>query len=626
MDSQRSPLHEEESEFSMSRPEDLLFPPPPRPGNSPSNLSGIFPSCKVSEAEEADLLDISDSVPARSSVDITDREFPPDVQDGNGQEGDGNTDGDGVPSQDGRRHGQTGREEKDLLSQAIDNASSFSQDPVNHQDAGWNIMDSDSPPSSASVSVKNPRSPSISGNACRVLVPMGMEDEFHREDDVVDGAAGVSFPPPNQLAASSSSLAQPHVSLVDSKLDFNLRGATFIVDTSNPLSIRITSAIERANGFSPTVLTCKNEEDGFQQHDFSGTVANMPSMQLISDPTPSEMGEARFCSVRESTRSGAPLRTVRREPIIPFILFIRDRDGNQYIPSLTFFDLAVNKMEIHVMTADPDLLTFSWSATHWKGCGVLELSLEPELEAWRTTLSGLDLNGFTADTFPQDSLLMGPDVSALLKDPYWSYDITWFERSLIYRNRTLKGYVRTVLSKTYDSHDFTRHGVNMNNWKLVYLSGDCVFMEFLSQFPVNYRFKAGPSTTPLRGGIRKPTFLVEPTRTQYTWTRSPIVTNFHLPSTPVKELDPSIMGRLTLHSPSSSSSDVPAGAAAEPSAGYRVPLTKSASLPVVPSKSSSSSASSSSFPAKKTTVFKNKSKPKYRSERIKAARAKRECC
>ena len=649
MDSQGLP----QEDFSMSRPDDLLYPPP---SNSPSNLSGIFPSCKVSEAaalkamdagEEAELLDISDSTP--TSVDITDREFGPGAAsergDGNGT-GNGDVDGNGAgDGNDGGDNSQGDKDGRDLLSQAIHKASSYSQDPVNFQDAGWNIMDSDSSPPEL-----NSGEALVVGNPCRDLVPVVMEDEFHNESSPEScppsqSQSVASFPPPNQLAgvdAESKMMTQSALSSTHRKpsgdLDrtFSLRGATFIAENSNPLAIRITSAVIRINGFASDSPVCKNEEDGFFQHDFVGTLPDMPPVPLIPDPSPDELGNARFCAVRE-TAEGKILRTVRREPVISFLLLVRSSDGSLYLPSGPFFDMAMNKMEIHVMTSAPHLLEFSWCASKWRGCGILDLSLEPELEEWRTSLSKLDLNGFRMDTFPLDSLLMGPDVSALLKEAYWTYDLAWFERSLTYRNKTLKGYVRTALSKSYDSHDFTHHGVNMNRWKMVYLAGDCVFMESLSNFPLSYRFRAGPATTALRGGIRKPTFLFEPSRTQFTWTRSPLPPS--LPTHPIRDLDPLELGRLTLDSSSSSPSPSSLHApsrqlsSSSSSSSSSVPkLEKACSLPSDLSldKPSSPPPIPASFPLKKTVSFKNKpkQKPKYRSERLKAAKAKakKDCC
>ena len=55
---------------------------------------------------------------------------------------------------------------------------------------------------------------------------------------------------------------------------------------------------------------------------------------------------------------------------------------------------------------------------------------------------------------------------------------------------------------------------------MVYLTGDCVFMEFLAKHPMSHHFTVGPSTVVLKGGIRKPPFLMDKPKSQFTWTKT----------------------------------------------------------------------------------------------------------
>lgn len=152
-------------------------------------------------------------------------------------------------------------------------------------------------------------------------------------------------------------------------------------------------------------------------------------------------------------------------------------------------------MEIMVLTKHPKLRSLFWSSSKWMGCGVLELSVGDGLEEWRKVLSSLELDGvLVPDTFPKDSLLMGPGVTALLKDPYFSYDIIWKSHCLVNRNKQLQGNVRVACSKQYGPHDITRHDINMDGWQIVYLAGDCIFMESLSKAAISHRFHVGPSS------------------------------------------------------------------------------------------------------------------------------------
>ena len=403
------------------------------------------------------------------------------------------------------------------------------------------------------------------------------------------------------------------------------------------LAERITSAVGRVNFFSPSVDVVKNGEPGFLQYDFPHLdVAETP------DPTPKELGEDRFYSVKEMA-IGTKMRTIPLEEMSEFLLIARDQEGNLFIPSVSFFDLVISRIEINIITKHHNLRPLSWSSSKWLGCGILELSVTPLLEEWRLVLSKMSFNdGLTVDTFPKLSLLMGPDVTALLKDPYKEYGIRWVSPSLLYRNKALRGNVRLTHSKTYGEHDLTRFGTSMYKWQLVYLSGDCIFMEFLSKHPVSHRFTVGPSTIVLKGGIRKPIFLEKP-KSQFTWTKTTYTPALLEPVYSLKpsEINPPVFrglaaatANLSLTPSTSSSSLSSVKEEKAPSSGPSRSLssTSSSSLPSsLPGSSSSASVPrtplrrTASTPAASKLKPKPKPKPKNRSTRLKA-KAKKSCC
>ena len=585
----------EEEDFSMVRqPEDILPTPPLPPKPAPKD-------------DSAELLDISDSTPGKSS---------------------------------------------DILSEAINRA--VSGDMQDLQDAGWNIMDDVEP----NIDVEPQPKPSKSGPR-QVLVLVDSEDEFQfkPEDEVspieVDDSQPLSaYIPPNQLADDQHQHQHHrHQQIPESSLpslprsrkrapdepEVSLHGATAIMEPPGTLAARISSAIGRVNYFCPVVEVAKNGEPGFLQHDFP--LLDVPE---VPDPLPKELGEERFVSVKELA-AGTKQRTIPLDEMAEFILLVKDEENNWYIPSTDFFDLVVNKIEINIITKHPKLRPLHWSTQKWMGCGILELALAPLMEEWRLVLSKMVLNsGLLVDTFPKASLLMGPDVTALLKDPYRNYGLRWVSHSLMYRNKAMQGNVRLTNSKTYGEHDLTRFGASMWGWQMVYLTGDCIFMEFLSKHPVSHRFIVGPSTVALKGGIRKPSFLVDKSKTQFTWTRTTFTPALLEPVYSLKPstIDPPVFKGLS-----------DATAKMSLSASQPLPSTSSSSsgpsrtLSSLSSSSSSSNSSSSSGsarpsssappqstrPAKKSQVVKKSasssiSKPKNRSARIKASKAKKSCC
>ena len=603
-----------DDDFSMVRdPEDILPTPPLPPRGSRGSIdSGIHP---VGD-EDPDILDISDSRPNPNQE-------PPEVS-------------------------------GDLLSEAIKRA--VSGDPEVLQDAGWDIMEEDHQEEEEAPlpsSVKPRR---------RVLV-MGEDGEFQQEsvdddvfeDEVADpvqsSGASSHYVPPNQLAvdlppqissqgpdqvpsfSSSEALSGRPSKRKAEEMPVTLRDATYVVPPPGTLAERISSAVGRVNYFCPVLEVVKNGEPGFLQHDFP--LLDVPE---YPDPTPKDLGEDRFFSVKELA-TGKKMRTVPLSDFVEFILIAKDQENNIYVPSTSFFDLVVNRIEINVITKYPNLRPLSWGSSKWMGCGILELAAAPLLEEWRLVLSKMELNnGIVVDTFPKASLLMGPDITALLKDPYREYGIRWVSHSLLYRNKALRGNVRLTHSKCYGEHDLTRFGTSMHEWRMVYLTGDCIFMEFLSKHPPSHRFTVGPSTVALKGGIRKPAFLEKP-KTQFTWTRTTFTPALLEPIYSLKpsELDPPVFKGLAAATANLTIKPTPPSSSTPSSSSRKKNVPSSAPQPSTSAPSSSSSnlsrsasvdggtAGKKSIPPLKKAASASAIKPKSRSARIKAAKNKK-CC
>ena len=576
----------EDEDFSMERSKEDILPTPPLPPKKPV------------------LLDISDSTPQSESGDI--------------------------------------------LSEAINRAVSGDMEDL--QDAGWNIMDDVAVGEDVPKEVKpvGPKQVMVLVDDEFKMVPESVHDQDKGSPIEIDSSQSQSqsqsvYLPPNQMAEDRTPPSQISVdSLLNmsrkrapEELDVSLHGSTAILPPPGTLAARITSAIGRANYFCPVLEVAKNGEPGFLQHDF-------PHLDVpeTPDPSPRELGEERFVSVKELA-SGRKQRTIPQDEMAEFILLVRDSERNLYVPSTDFFDIVVNKIEINIITKFPKLRPLHWGTSKWMNCGVLELALAPLLEEWRLVLSKMSLNnGLSVDTFPKASLLMGPDVTALLKDPYRNYGIRWVGHSLMYRNKALQGHVRVVNSKTYGEHDLTRFGTSMWGWRMVYLSGDCIFMEFLAKHPVSHRFIVGPSTVVLKGGIRKPSFLMDKEKTQFTWTRTTFTPAL---LEPVYSLKPSSIDPPVFKGLSDATAKMSLSGVKQISASQPLPSTSSLSSSMrsdsasssasLSSSLSSSSAPVSSAPVPKKQVVPKKSsssissisKPKNRSARLKA-KSKKNCC
>ena len=605
-----------EGGFTLSRPEDranseVYGPPstvpsassPTRVGPlSATGLSSTFPGCNVRER------DVTDREFGASSQPVTRRDLLSEAV--RGMAGDTSAGG-----------GEDMEEEERL-----EDAQRLSQDPElllsdprGYVDGHKIVMDGANPGKFNLVRCDS-RPSSLSSSRRR------------EEMELLESESGsVAPPPPNQRAlipsgpsvrfSENNDSPGPHKRFrVGQERPFSLHAATIVGPPPGPLAVRITSAIGRVN-YAPILDLTKNGEAGFFPHDFPW---EDPDLVVDPDPAPSVLDENRFVAVKELS-SSSTLRTVVKNEMISFLLIVRDPEDTLYIPSTTFFDSVVNKMEITILTKFPHLRSLFWSSSKWMGCGILEISNEDGLEEWRVVLSSLILDGvLVADTFPKDSLLMGPDVTALLKDPYLSYKIKWMSHCLVYRNKQLLGNVRVACSKQYGPHDITRHDINIDGWQMIYLAGDCVFMESLSRSPVTHRFHVGPSSVILRGGIRKPAFLADQSRAQFTWFRSD---SKFAPSSlqPIRELAPASEDPALLSRSSSASSGIGDSIAADipgtsGTAGKRKTGRKSAAQ--VASCQAPSCTTTPSVPTQKKAV----ARPMNRSARLKAKAARNKSC
>ena len=622
--SQSSQLPQEDN-FSMSRSQDQnnsqVYGP-----RSPTGLSCIIPTCKVSDDRETSKAAPAAPAPTQSSGSGEDKEedLLSDVLKKAAAEDCG-------AEESSRGSNPEAASERSF--QYLEDAQRLipSQDPVYFELQ---------PPA------KSPMGPPQSVilepmlvSEFRVAQPgeelSSMTSSRRREElELLESPPG-SYIPPYQLALEGSVAGtkreesprpSPHKRFrPEEDRTFTLRGATAVGPPPGPLAFRLTGALGRVNYRSPVLEMTKNGESGFIPHDFPWVE---PELAVDPDPTPEELGEDRFMKVKE-TSSGVVDRTVIRNNMVPFLMIVLDSEDQTYIPSTTFFDLAVNRMEAAVLVHHPKLRPVFWCCSKWMGCGVIEIEAGEYLEEWRAVLSGLTLDGgLKAETFPKDSLLMGQDVTALLKENYLTYDISMMNHCLVYRNKQLQGNVRVVCSKQYSPHDITRHAINMDGWQMIYLGGDCVFMESLSRFPVSHRFHVGPSSVVLRGGIRKPAFLSEQARAQFTWFKP---NDTLVPSLGLQPVQGTSSTTLT-RSSSSTSSSGQGGSSIKPkqmqaTRKSKALLVKTMSEPAkaeagLEEKVIDTVKSASQKSVQKPVVL----KPKNRSARIKARQAKKSCC
>ena len=284
---------------------------------------------------------------------------------------------------------------------------------------------------------------------------------------------------------------------------FNLPENSTGSDVKLSIAAIITSAVERAGSDTKPGDDgiVKNGESGFIAHDFSLEASDLHE---FDKPSPPPSSNTSFINVVELTRNGVK-RTIPKNDVIPFVM-VEQKDDGWITPPLFVFHAAVNMLEGFLMEYRPYLRCVVEWAEEWKGVGIVGLSVDnlDLLEEWRGMVVQLDIPGHRLDTFPKDCLLVGTELTALLKDKFRFYELKWLPYSLFSRNKGLHGKVRVTYSKTYTASDTTFTGISKKGWRLVYLAGDSIFMDSLKAFTSNYGFLMGSGRIQIWGGIRKP--------------------------------------------------------------------------------------------------------------------------
>lgn len=261
----------------------------------------------------------------------------------------------------------------------------------------------------------------------------------------------------------------------------------------------------------------KYGETGFTKHSFPNVAADA---LRGPDPLPEEIhGFQEMVSVRELAIPGQGGMKTVSAGLVPFILATKKK-GEWRIPEYKIFEQITNVMEIQIFKRFPHLKHVMKKVLKWKGCGVFFLSSQdPEfLERWRDLIPVMNP---TMNTYPREALMMGDEMSVMLRDGLATYEPECLPLGLFTRNQTLQGRIRVTCSKVYGPKDFTVYGLPKNGWRLCYLEGDSLFFKSLAKFPAHEQFPVGCGVVVIRGGVRRPVYAPPKMifRGNFTWLR-----------------------------------------------------------------------------------------------------------
>ena len=172
--------------------------------------------------------------------------------------------------------------------------------------------------------------------------------------------------------------------------------------------------------------------------------------------------------------------------------------GRWTIPSRQRFHDVLNQVENRIRREFiPCHGVIEWNS-EWNGVGLMGLQVSDmaALECFRTVISEMRVGGLRYNSYPKDVLAQGMEVSVFLRSELKCLDLEFIPYSLFEKNDLLDGKMAVRYSR--ETSVSSTEGNNGNDGKLVVLEGDEEFLNSVAKYPPNYSFKLGSSSVKIK--------------------------------------------------------------------------------------------------------------------------------
>ena len=180
-------------------------------------------------------------------------------------------------------------------------------------------------------------------------------------------------------------------------------------------------------------------------------------------------------------------------------------DKSWAVPGPELFRELANR--VHVYCIEHDLAcarAYRWG-TLWGRVGLFGLASKnlEDINGFRRAVENQISDHTQFTLFPKDAIQRRGNLSVLLRDNFWSFNVDWLPRAILMRTR-MRGGLRNTHIKHYASDDFTRDGVCKAGWRLVLMQGCPELMKSLEKYDHDHRFPVGAGHIIIRGGQGRP--------------------------------------------------------------------------------------------------------------------------
>ena len=276
----------------------------------------------------------------------------------------------------------------------------------------------------------------------------------------------------------------------------NICDTDFVRDVSDAVNVRCAGAGGEAHD---------PEEDDMD-------VCNMDFVRLdyTLDETTEEPDITRLIEVKDIVNQNLDVGEggkIRVGDVISMVVlkFNTKTDKTWAVPSPDLFRELANRVQVYCMEHDLACArAYRWG-TLWGRVGLLGLASKStdDINGFRRAVEN-QISGDTHFTlFPKDVIQRRGNLSVLLRDNFWSFDVDWLPRAILMRTR-MKGGLRNTHVKHYSESDYTRDGVSKAGWRLVLMQGCPELMKSLERYDHDHRFPVGAGHVIIRGGQGRP--------------------------------------------------------------------------------------------------------------------------
>ena len=271
-------------------------------------------------------------------------------------------------------------------------------------------------------------------------------------------------------------------------------------------SAEIATAVRYARHAIVKIVDGSVQETGLEKHNFpifSRSMIQPPEVEAVSDINVNEHVEITIPELYASVRDQVNV-TFDSEPIAKFLLVARNTLTSRWsVPSVSRFHDVINQADSRIRREKfPCGGVLVWSSQWGGGIGLLGLNVtNPRaLHIFRRTISEVRIGGMWYNTYPKACLTIENEVSVYFRSELRCFDLEFLPNSLFENNRLLDGDIRVRYSKHHDklNSDQDANPFLRNGGKIIILEVDDIFLTSMKKYPNNYSFRLGSSTVKMR--------------------------------------------------------------------------------------------------------------------------------